>query len=80
MKIIPGEIAVLDIPVKHYMSGYVLTLRPEQEVLEAAKMLADRGINSAPVIDDIGNLVGVLSDTDCMAAAIKVGFDPDWRG
>jgi predicted transcriptional regulator len=80
MMVILGEVAVLDIPVKQYMSGYVLTFRPEQEVLEAAKMLADRGVNSAPVIDDIGNLVGVLSDTDCMAAAIKVGFDPDWRG
>jgi len=69
-----------DIPVKRYMSRYVLTFKPDQEVLEAAKLLADRGINSAPVVDDIGNLVGVLSDTDCMAAAIKVGFDPDWRG
>ncbi len=69
-----------DIPVKRYMSRYVLTFTPEQEVLEAAKLLADRGVSSAPVIDHIGNLVGVLSDTDCMAAAIKVGFDPDWKG
>jgi CBS domain-containing protein len=69
-----------DIPVKRYMSRYVFTFKPEQEVLEAAKLMADRGISSAPVIDDIGNLVGVLSDTDCMVAAIKVGFDPDWKG
>jgi len=69
-----------DIPVKRYMSRYVFAFKPDQEVLEAAKLMADRGISSAPVIDDIGNLVGVLSDTDCMAAAIKVGFDPDWKG
>ena len=31
-------------------------------------------------MDDIGNLVGVLSDTDCMAVAIKVGFEPDFKG
>ena len=69
-----------DIPVKNYMSQYVLTFSPEQEVLEAAKMLADRGIHSAPVMDNIGNLVGVLSDTDCMAVAIKVGYEPDFKG
>ena len=69
-----------DIPVKNYMSQYVLTFTPEQEVLEAAKMLADRGIHSAPVMDNIGNLVGVLSDTDCMAVAIKVGYEPDFKG
>ena len=69
-----------DIPVKNYMSQYVLTFTPDQEVLEAAKMLADRGIHSAPVMDNIGNLVGVLSDTDCMAVAIKVGYEPDFKG
>lgn len=68
-----------DIPVKNYMKSYVLTFKPEQEVLEAARLLVDRGINSAPVIDDIGNLVGVLSDTDCMGVAIKAGYDPDCR-
>jgi predicted transcriptional regulator len=68
-----------DIPVKNYMSRYVLTFTPEQEVLEAARLLADRGIHSAPVMDNIGNLVGVLSDTDCMAVAIKAGYDPDSR-
>lgn len=76
-----GDITVLhDIPVKRYMSRYILTFSPEQEVLEAARLLADRGISSAPVIDNIGNLVGVISDTDCMAAAIKVAYDPDWKG
>jgi predicted transcriptional regulator len=69
-----------DIPVKNFMTRYVLTFRPDQEVLEAARLLADRGINSAPVMDDIGNLVGVLSDTDCMAVAIKVGYEPDFKG
>ena len=69
-----------EIPVKSYMTQYVLTFKPDQEVLEAAKLMADRGIHSAPVMDDIGNLVGVLSDTDCMAVAIKAGYDPDFKG
>ena len=69
-----------DIPAKKIMSSYVLSFSPEQEVLEAARMLAERGISSAPVIDNIGNLVGVISDTDCMAAAVKLAFDPDWKG
>ncbi len=68
------------VSVKDYMATYVLTFKPEQDIIEAATLLAERGISGAPVVDDLGNLVGVLSDTDCMEATIKAGFHPGWRG
>ncbi|MGV6859302.1 MAG: CBS domain-containing protein [bacterium] len=68
------------VSVKDYMAQYVLTFKPEQDIIEAAQMLADRGVSGAPVVDDLGNLVGVLSDTDCMEASINAGFHPGWRG
>jgi len=45
-----------DIPVKRYMFRYVFTFKPEQEILEAAKLMADWGASGVPVIEDIGNL------------------------
>lgn len=66
--------------VKDFMSQYVLSFRPDQEIIEAARMLADRRVSGAPVVNELGTLVGVLSDTDCIEATIKAGFDEDWRG
>ena len=66
--------------VRDYMTQSLITFRPEQDVIEASLMLAERRISGAPVVDDTGKLAGVLSDTDCIRAMLKFGFDPDWRG
>ena len=66
--------------VGDYMTRSIMSFHPGQNVIAAAKILSDRGFSGAPVVDDRGNLVGILSDTDCIRAMIKYGFDPDWRG
>ncbi len=66
--------------VGDYMTQSIMTFRPEQDVIAAARILANRGFSGAPVVDDLGRLVGILSDTDCIRAMVKFGFDPDWRG
>ncbi len=66
--------------VGDYMTKSIMTFRPEQDVIAAARILAQRGFSGAPVVDDRGNLAGILSDTDCIRAMVKFGFDPDWRG
>ena len=66
--------------VRDYMTQSLITFRPEQDVIEASLMLAEKRISGAPVVDDTGNLAGALSDTDCIRAMLKFGFDPDWRG
>ncbi len=66
--------------VGDYMTQSIMTFRPEQDVIAAARILAQRGFSGAPVVDDRGNLAGILSDTDCIRAMVKFGFDPDWRG
>jgi len=66
--------------VGDYMTRSIMSFHPGQDVIAAAKILSDRGFSGAPVVDDRGNLVGILSDTDCIRAMIKFGFDPDWRG
>jgi predicted transcriptional regulator len=46
------------------MTPNPLSIRQNATVKEAAAFLSDRGISAAPVIDDAGRAVGVLSRTD----------------
>ena len=48
------------------MSKRVVTLAPEMDVLRAMQILIDEGISGAPVVDEHGNLVGILTQRDCL--------------
>jgi CBS domain-containing protein len=48
------------------MVSDVITLRPDDTVQKAAKVLLDHRISGAPVIDAEGRLVGMLSEGDLM--------------
>ena len=60
--------------VKDYMSGKLVTFRPDTDVLDAIHELVKHGISGAPVIDDTGNLVGMLSEFDCMKVVLTAGY------
>ena len=47
----------------------VVTVRPETEVAEAVKLLAEHDVSALPVVDKAGNLVGVLSEADLIHRA-----------
>ena len=66
--------------VRDHMTRSIISLLPDQDVIEASLVLSKRHISGAPVVDERGNLAGILSDTDCIRAMLKYGFDPDWRG
>jgi predicted transcriptional regulator len=63
-----------------FMSTHVVTLHPDMDVLEAVQILTDRGIPGAPVIDDLGNLVGLLAEKDCLEAVLKATYYEEWGG
>jgi len=42
----------------------VVTVRPDTDVAEAIKLLAEHDVSALPVLDREGNLVGVLSEAD----------------
>ena len=66
--------------VKDYMSGRLVTFSPETDVLDAIHELVQHRIAGAPVVDDRGNLVGMLSELDCMKVALNAGYYGDWGG
>jgi CBS domain-containing protein len=41
-----------------------ITLSPETEIAEAAKLLLEKNINGVPVLDGTGQLVGILCQSD----------------
>lgn len=49
-----------------FMVRNVVTLRPEASIGEAIRVLLQRKISGAPVVDGEGRLVGVLSEKDCL--------------
>lgn len=57
-----------------YMSRNVIRFSPDMEVLEAVGLLVEHSISGGPVIDRLGNLVGVLAETDCLKAAMQAGY------
>jgi CBS domain-containing protein len=50
-----------------FMTTDVLTLHPETPLKAAAATLADRNVASAPVLDEDGRLVGIVSELDLLA-------------
>lgn len=49
---------------KNIMTTNLLTLTPDLPVGVAARMLAERGVSGAPVLDGSGRLLGILTEGD----------------
>ena len=52
------------ITAKDIMTREVITISPDTEIAQAAKLLLTNRINGVPVIDDAGKLVGILCQSD----------------
>ena len=64
--------------VSDYMTRDLITLTPETEINHAMQVLLETRISGAPVVDDGGALVGVLSKKDCLRAAIEASYYREW--
>ncbi len=52
------------ITAKDIMTKEVISVTPETEIAQAAKLLLTNRINGVPVINDAGELVGILCQSD----------------
>lgn len=68
------------IKVSDYMAASLVTFNPETEMRMAISQLVEKRISGAPVVDDHGNLVGILSEQDCMKVALSAGYHDDYAG
>ena len=49
---------------KDIMTSEVITISPDTDVAQAARLLLTSRINGVPVVDDAGELVGILCQSD----------------
>jgi len=66
--------------VRDYMAGRLTTFSPDMDVLDAIHELVQHRIAGAPVVNDQGELVGMLSELDCLKVALNAGYYGDSGG
>ena len=52
--------------VSDYMDKVVHTLRPDTDIQDAVSFLLDKRVTGAPVVNEANELVGILSEKDCL--------------
>lgn len=66
--------------VKDYMTANVITFKPDTDIMDAIRTLLSKRISGAPVIDKRGNIVGMLSEKDCLEVLLKASYFEEGGG
>lgn len=63
-----------------HMTVNPVTLKPESGIFEAIEAMLDRKISGATVVDDQNNVVGVISEMDCLKAILASTYHGEAGG
>lgn len=63
-----------------YMATELISLSPDTALIHAMKLLLEKRISGAPVVDTEGRLVGMLSKKDCLKVALNASYFQEWGG
>lgn len=61
--------------VSHYMVKFPVSVSADTTVLSAAKTILEAQVSGVCVVDDDNNLLGVLSELDCLRAIVEEVFE-----
>ena len=62
------------------MQADIARLRPEMAIREAVALLVKEKTPAAPVVDDTGQLAGILTQKDCFRSALNASYYQQWSG
>ncbi len=68
------------VTAKDYMSANLISFTPDTDILAAINLLIEQRISGAPVVDKQGNLVGILSEKDCLRVALQASYHGEAAG
>ena len=68
------------IKVKDCMTSKIITLSPDFQVSEAIRILLQHDITAAPVVDENGALMGIMSETDCLQGTLVSSYHSQGTG
>ncbi len=60
-----------DVPIFRVMATDLIVAHPDMKVTDAARVILRSGIQKLPVVDDAGNLVGIISNADVIRSQIE---------
>lgn len=67
----PAAHALAQLPVREVMTWGVVAVHPDSDVRDAAQLMHQRKIGAVPVVER-GRVVGILTESDVLAALIDV--------
>ena len=62
------------IKVKDYMTASLTTFTPDMDVMDAVTRFIEKRISGAPVLDEHGNLIGIITERDCVKVALETCY------
>lgn len=67
----PKAATTQSIKVEDYMARKLITFRPDQPIHEVVDQLMKYKISGGPVVNEHGELVGVISEGDCLKEVVR---------
>ncbi|MDA0972941.1 MAG: CBS domain-containing protein [Bacteroidetes bacterium] len=59
------------ITVDKYMTKKLVTFKPDQSIREVMDLLVKHNISGGPVVNEQGDLIGMISEGDCLNQVVK---------
>ncbi|MEQ9301108.1 MAG: CBS domain-containing protein [Cyclobacteriaceae bacterium] len=68
--------------VTKYMARDLITFSPDQEIQDAIDVMLDKRISGAPVLNEKKELIGMLSEKDCLRVIVDARYhnQPNSKG
>ncbi len=67
----PKQQDLAPVLVSDYMATSLITFRPEQSIYEVVHTLITLKISGGPVVNENNELVGIISEGDCLKEVVK---------
>ncbi|MEH6471454.1 MAG: CBS domain-containing protein [Halopseudomonas sp.] len=68
------------VKVEDYMTSQLVTFKPETDLFKAISIFSESNISGAPVVNDRGELIGMLSEVDCLKAILQHTYHEEEKG
>jgi CBS domain-containing protein len=71
---------IMSATIADYMATELVCFGPDDDIVEAMRILLAQSISGAPVVDPQGKLCGILSERDCFEIIYRTAYHQDWGG
>ncbi len=66
--------------IEQHMATDLVCFNPDDDIIHAMRVLLEKRLSGAPVLDQMGRVVGILSKKDCLAIVYNAAYYQDWGG